>query len=246
MHTSLPLATAIRARMLLMFALPLVAAGSLAAQVPEPQTGPYARIVTIAPKPGQDEAFENGYARHIEWHRANGDRWTWYGWSFVLGPRMGRFMDGTFGHAASDFDHPVDPAGDGADNDRNVTPYADFVSHGVYRRLEDATRGAPLPDTSAYLVLVTYDVAPGRAAEFESAIAGDARARPRPGEEARRSWYRLELGGTGPQYLLMGGAPSWEAAIRIAAAADRPVPSGVVERVTTELLRYRPAHSYHP
>lgn len=221
-----------------------VAAPSLVAQsapvVVEP--GPYARIVTIAPRPGQDSAFEAGYARHIEWHRANGDPWTWYGWSFVLGPRMGRFMDGTFGHAAADFDRSVNPAGDRADNDLNVTPHADFVSHGVYRRLEGAGRGAALPDTSAYLVLATYRVSPGREGEFEAAIAGAAAAGG-AGQAGRWSWYRLELGGTGPEYLLMRDAASWEAAV---AAIGRPtlgLPPGTVETVTTELLVFRPAHS---
>lgn len=228
--------------LMLSFATAPLAAQSPATPAAAP--GPYARIVTIAPKPGQNSAFEQGYERHIGWHRANRDPWSWYGWSFVLGPRLGQFMDGTFGHAAADFDHPVNPAGDAADNATNVTPHADFASHGVYRRLEAASRGAPLPDTSAYLVLVTYRVAPGRAAEFEKAIA--ARAAPADAA-AHHSWYRLELGGIGPQYLLMRAAPSWEAAVMSTGplGGDPPSPD-VVESVTTELLRYRPTHSYHP
>jgi len=233
-----------RAGFLLLLAAPL-ATGRLSAQERSPEPGPYARIVTIAPKPGQAAAFEAGYARHIEWHRANGDRWTWYGWSFVLGPRLGRFMDGTFGHAISDLDDPVDPAGDRADNARNVTPHADFVSHGVYRRLDEAGVGALLPDTSAYLVLVRLVVAPGRTGEFESAIRERRRMRG-DGEAGPRSWYRLELGGEGPEYLLMHGAPTWDAAIRFSAAVTPAFPADLVERVTTELLRYRPQHSYHP
>lgn len=230
---------------LLLLAMAMSVAAPLVAQSPAVVTepGPYARIVTIAPKPGQDSAFEAGYARHIEWHRANRDPWTWYGWSFVLGPRMGRFMDGSFGHAAADFDRSVNPAGDGADNDANVTPYADFVSHGVYRRLESASRGAALPDTNSYLVLATYRVAPGREAEFEAAIAAPAAAGgPTPGGD-RWSWYRLEIGGTGPEYLLMRGVPSWEAAV---AAVERPalrLSAGTVETATSELLAFRPTHS---
>jgi hypothetical protein len=232
---------------------PLIVAGAfttpLVAQAPATAPGPYARIVTIAPKPGEARAFEEGYARHIEWHRSAGDPWTWYGWSFVLGPRIGRFMDGTFGHAAADFDRPVDPAGDAADNARNVIPHADFVSHGVYRRLDDASRGAAFPDTSAYLVLSTYRVAPGRAAEFESALlsAGTSRGAGGPSDDgARWSWYRLELGGGGPEYLLMQGAAGWEAAVAAMDHVALELPAGVVESVTTELLRYRPTHSYHP
>ena len=87
-----------------------------------PAAGPYARMVVIEPKPGQGAAFEQGYQRHLEWHRKAGDSWTWHGWSFVLGERIGQFMDGTFGHAAANFDAPVQPAGDAADNAVNVVP----------------------------------------------------------------------------------------------------------------------------
>lgn len=218
----------------------LGAAAPLAAQATTHAPGPYARIVVIAPRPGQATAFDAGYQRHIEWHRTNRDPWTWYGWSFVLGPRLGQFMDGSFGHAAADFDNPIDPAGDRANNAANVTPYADFVSHGVYRRIDEISRGAPLPDTSAYLVLTTYQVRPGSAAAFEHAVGARAAA-----AGGRSSWFRLELGGGGPQYLLMRGAPSWESAVML------PDPLGpdagtIVESVTTELLRYLPTHSYHP
>lgn len=210
----------------------------LAAQVPVTEPGPYARIVTIVPKPGQADAFDAGYERHIEWHRANRDPWTWYGWSFVLGARLGQFMDGTFEHSAADFDRPVDPAGDRADNVANVLPYADFTTHGVYRRLDQLSQGAPLPDTTAYLVLVTYRVEPGQEAVFERAIA-DRRG-------PRATWYRLVLGGAGPTYLQMGGAVGWEEAVSAMGSAALTLPPDTVEEVTTELLRYRDTHSYTP
>lgn len=213
-------------------------AAPLVAQVPTTEPGPFARIVTIAPKPGQAEAFDAGYQRHIEWHRANRDPWTWYGWSFVLGPRLGQIMDGSFGHSAADFDRPVNPAGDRADNVANVLPHGDFVSHGVYRRLENTSRGATLPDTSSYLVLATYEVEQGREAAFEKAIAAD--------DGARRSWYRLVLGGTGSIYIRMQGATGWAEALAGIEARRVQAPEGTVRAVTTELLRYRPTHSYIP
>lgn len=234
-------------RWLLAAALMATPATSAAAQQYAPQPGPFARIVTITPKPGAASAFDEGYARHIEWHRVQRDPWHWLGWSFVLGPRLGQFMDGTFGHAAADFDHAVDPAGDGADNAANVTPHADFTSHGVYRRLDSLSRGPVVPDTSAYLVLVTYRVAPGRAADFEAGLA-KREGRVAGGGLVALTWYRLELGGTGPEYLLMLGASGWESAISALRHVDPfgRVPGAVVESVTTELLRYRPTHSHHP
>jgi hypothetical protein len=221
----------------------LLAGRMLSAQ----ETGPgrFARMVVIAPKPGREADFEAGYERHLAWHRSHRDPWTWYGWSFVLGDRLGQFMDGTFGHAASDFDDSVDPAGDGADNDANVRPVADFLSHGVYERLAESSRGPALPDTTAFLVMTTYHVTPGRAAEFEKLLRERAKPPGRPGADARYSWYRLRLGGDTPQYVLMRAVPNWAAA----AGLNEPLADSagaMLERVTVELLRYRPTLSYRP
>lgn len=213
---------------------------------PDAEPGPYARIVVIEPKPGQAEAFEAGYERHIRWHREQQDPWTWYGWSFVFGERLGLFMDGTFGHAARDFDAAVQPAADAADNARNVTPHANFLSHAVYQRLDAFSNGAPLPDTSPFLALTTYAVAPGREWEFEAVLRG-CRAR---ADDARFTWFKLRIGGTHAQYLLFRPAESLAAAAGLkefcGTAMAHQSGEGGVENVRSELLRYRPTLSYHP
>jgi hypothetical protein len=203
-------------------------------------------MVVIQPKPGQGAAFEQGYQRHLEWHKGAADRWTWHGWSFVLGDRLGMFMDGTFGHAAANFDAAVQPAGDAADNAVNVVPYADFLSHGVFRRLETASVGQPLPDTSPFLAMATYTVAPGEETAFERQLVAGASAPANSGRTAQRfTWYRLQIGGAGGQYVLMRAVPS------LGASAELPdvLPAGakaLVRSVRTELLRYRADMSYIP
>lgn len=202
--------------------------------------GPLARMVTIQPRPGMAPEFEKGYRRHLEWHRKAGDSWTWHGWSFVLGERLGMFMDGTFGHTASSFDSAVQPAADAADNAVNVTPYADFASHALFRRLDGASVGQALPDASAFLALATYSITPGEEAGFERLLAA---RRHRAAAGQRFTWYRLENGGTGPQYVLMQAAASFGAAAALPAVA----PTGpMVRSVRTELLRYRADMSYSP
>lgn len=79
------------------------------------------------PKPGQAASFENGYKRHLLWHKANSDTWNWYGWYIISGPRHGQFIDATVGHSWSDFNSPVNPAGDRADNGQHTEPFADFL-----------------------------------------------------------------------------------------------------------------------
>lgn len=202
------------------------------------QQGDYARMVVIDPKPGQDQAFADGYRRHLRWHEENHDPWSWHGWTFVLGERMGQFMDGTFDHAPDALDRAIKPAEDAADNRQNVNPHADFLSHGVYRRLTRLSTGAKLPDTSAFLVLDTYTVRPGSEARFEAEME-----KQEPGADADRSWFRLVIGGRQSQYVLMRRAASWADAVSL---APLPVTEGTVESHESELLRFQRDMSYFP
>jgi len=79
------------------------------------------------PKPGQAATFETGYKQHLLWHKANNDTWNWYGWYIISGTRTGQFIDVTVNHAWDDFNHSVNPAGDGADNALHTEPFADYL-----------------------------------------------------------------------------------------------------------------------
>jgi len=197
-------------------------------------------MVVIQPKPGQDAQFEAGYERHLEWHKKAHDPWTWYGWSFVLGDRLGQFMDGTFGHAMANFDAAVQPAVDRADNDLNVAPHADFLSHGIYKRLDAAGAGAPLPDITPFIALSTYLIAPGEEQAFERVLAAQ---RSKAGQDARFTWYRLQIGGQAPQYVLMRPAASFALAAELPEVAPA---APMIRSVRHELLRYRENLSYRP
>lgn len=226
------------------------------------ESGDAARIVVIRPKDGLAQGFEDGYRRHLAWHRDQQDPWTWYGWSFVLGERVGQFIDGTFGHAWSDFDQAVDPAGDAADVAANVAPFADVVSHAAYELLP-ALSTLRLPDSSAYLELTTYRLEPGRDSLFEELlhIAHRTRRTGIDGEPALEfAWYRLVSGGAPGEYLLMRPLGRFSdlqsAGGFFADLLDRRVSESVgtvaaaldlaVADVRSELLRFRPDLSYLP
>lgn len=201
--------------------------------------GQFARMVVLKPKAGQASEFTAGYERHLAWHKNNKDPWNWYGWTFILGERVGQFMDGTFGHAITNFDQAVKPTEDSADNNVNVAPYADFVSHGIYERLEAASTGALLPDASPFLALTTYTVTPGLESSFESAIANLARR----SADQRMSWYKLRIGGQLSQYVLMRPVQTFSGG---GSLAEIELPAGLVQRAQSELLRYQPTLSYAP
>jgi hypothetical protein len=221
----------------LLFAFSLLLS-SVAALAHEP-SGQFARIVVIQPKAGHKADFEAGYKRHLLWHKENSDPWTWHGWLFVLGDRAGQFMDGTFGHAVADFDHAIDPKGDAEDNSRNVTPYADFVSHGIYERIDDASTGIMPSDPSPYMSLNTYTIYPGQEPAFEAAIVQHSKR----GGNQPMSWYKLKIGGPIAQYLLVRPVQSFAGGGQL---AEIGLPTGLVQHAESELLRYQPQMSYAP
>jgi hypothetical protein len=92
------------------------------------QDGQVAHFSFWNPKPGQEKNFETGYKQHLIWHKTNGDRWAWYGWYIISGPRDGQFVDATFNHLWGDFDKSVKPAEDGADNSLHTYPFGDFIA----------------------------------------------------------------------------------------------------------------------
>jgi hypothetical protein len=77
------------------------------------------------PMPGEESNFEAGYKKHLQWHKDNGDKWSWYGWYVILGPRVGWFIDATFNHTWADFDKPVKPVEDRQDSHLHVSPFGD-------------------------------------------------------------------------------------------------------------------------
>jgi hypothetical protein len=223
-------------------------------------SGRYARIVTIQPKEGLEKAFEEGYQRHLEWHRQKQDPWAWYGWQVLSGERRGLFIDGTFGHPMEDFDAPTDPRGDRADNETNVVPYADFLSlaHFVLLPEVSSVRLLEERDPSPALLLVTYRVRPGSETSFESllkAIHGTySEGHAATGEARHYTWYKLLEGGEHGTYLLMLPLrrfsqlqtvdPSFPDALTT--LAQREEFRQAVRKVHSEVLRYRADLSYFP
>lgn len=215
----------------------------VAAQAPVDTAARYARIVLIRPRPGHEAEFESGYKRHLAWHAAHRDPWTWRAWTFLFGERLQLFMDGTFHHTLGALDHPIDPAGDAADNRANVEPHADFVAHGLYERLPFGS--ATAPDSAPFVVLTTIWLQPDQEAAFR-----DLFNRPSlQAQAAGQGWYRLVLGGDGPEYLVFEGARSPGAAGALPAplsAVPAATLGAMVRDVRRELLRYRRDMAYHP
>lgn len=116
------------------------------------------RFAAWKQKEGMDQDFENGYKKHLQWHKANGDTWNWYGWYFTSGPRAGQFLDATDNHHWSDFDKATRPAEDWADNLLHVVPFADFQTVFTVKKLGRLSAAEPECLKSKYIRYVTIQV----------------------------------------------------------------------------------------
>ncbi len=209
-----------------------------------------ARLVAWKPKPGMDREFQEGYKRHLEWHRKNGDTWTWHGWMLISGERDGTFLDGTFFHQWTDLDAPVSPAGDGADNAVNVEPYAEVRSVASYEAVSALSNLTPKHFNSPLLTFCYIEVAPGRAAQFEARAAQELRelaAKVMPHAVLR------PVNGTSEYLLLLpaeklselGSQAAFITRLLQSVASDPKYPA-MLARFRTETARHRLEMSYIP
>lgn len=193
----------------------------------------FARFTILAPKEGMQADFEEGYKRHLAWHAAQPDPWSWLGWTIASGERFGTFVDATVDRTATDLDAPVAPAADAADNAKNVIPYARIVSTSIYRERPDLGT-SPTSDLKARLLsMITVDVQPGAEARFESQLA-----KTKPAAVV----FELVNGGDLPRYLLFVPATKMSEIV----AGSPALPRELARRITVETVRFRPDLSYEP
>nr|WP_295377334.1 hypothetical protein [Pseudoxanthomonas sp.] len=192
--------------LLLAAALPTAHAASPAGSTRD--SGDAAHLFGYWPKPGQRAAFDEGYRRHLAWHRQAGDPLVWYGWYVSDGKRAGMFVDGSFGAPFAAFDQRVDPAGDGADAGRNVTPFVEPAFRASYRLRRDLSSGFPLErwQPSPRLQVTRYMVRPDARAAFEQAVRLARAAL--PADAPAHTWYE-PVSGDAPGYLRLVARQGW-------------------------------------
>lgn len=110
------------------------------------------------PKDGMLQNFETGYKQHLNWHKTNEDKWSWYGWFIISGNRYGQFVDATFDHNWTDFDKAVKPADDMADNRLHVFPFADIQTVFKVAYYAKASTNDTFALKTKFLKLVTLTV----------------------------------------------------------------------------------------
>lgn len=175
------------------------------------QQGTAAHFFVYQVNPGAQAKFEDGYRRHLGWHRSHHDQLVWYGWTVSDGKRAGYFIDASVGEKFAAFDHRVDVEQDGADFKVNVTPYVTPQAQLAYELLPELSSGAPLENRKpSSSVQVTYfEVRAGMEARFEHALQVACRVLASAPNAPPYTWYRLVTGGDKPQYMLMVARANW-------------------------------------
>lgn len=202
------------------------------------QSRSLAQFVTWKPKAGMQQQFEEGYKKHLEWHKDAGDTWNWYGWFFISGERTGQFMDATIDHAWGDFDKPVDAAGDRADNEKNTMPYADLTGSYKLDAISNLSHFGQYGLRAKYMKLICLQVIDAYGATFRVRNIKNWYA-DKKGIQYFVTYKTFDGGRMDHWYILIG-ADSWadfEAAAEVGEKLLRD--SGVFKSVTSETLLYR-------
>lgn len=201
-------------------------------------------------KPNQGQAldFENGYKRHLEWHRSNRDPWSWHGWYVISGERYGQFIDATFYHKWPEFDAAIKPAEDMADNRINVFPYGNVQTVFKARELFELSDKDTLHFTSRFSRLLTI-----KSSQLSVAVSFVRQLKEDLSKSGIRSFHCFQIvDGDSPLTLLvLIGFASWkeyEGAEDINRSFQLVDPGKYDHHfsIKSETLAYRPDLSYFP
>jgi hypothetical protein len=207
--------------------------------VAQTERGPYARIAIMRAIDGHGVEWEEGYIRHLEWHRRVKDPFNWYSYSVWASTERQRWIVyATFGHAASSLSNSILPADDERDNLLNVLPHAQFLGNWIYEYLPAVSRGNSygVPTPTARAECTTVELTPGSGRAFEATIAAEQSTL-----RGETLWYRMVVGGDGPRYVRL--RPRASLAAILDERADQALPdkvNGLVSKITFETLNLRP------
>lgn len=154
-------------------------------------------------------AFEEASKKHVEWHREQGDPWTWATWSAVTGAN-GEYASISSGHTWADFDLGVDEAADAADWAETAAEYVQTQQIEMWENLPwgsrpaDAAAGPP-----AMVQVFEFAVKPGQDEEFTHVLRKFTEAAESTNWAGRYTWTRVVSDGGPPQYFLVVPHDSW-------------------------------------
>jgi len=227
--------------------------------------GKIAEIHLNAPKPGMTAQYETGRKKHMAWHKAQKDAWSWYVWEVLTGEYTGTYVVGTFQHQWKDFDgREKFNKSDGADAMASMgSSLRDKNQMSYYLYRDDLSSGPEVMPPPTPLISVThYFLKPEGLNDFVEGVKkiGEGIRKTNYPLSGNNHVYQLVNGGDSPHFVLVGDRANWAA---FAPATDKSLDAMMEEAygkdegaailasarkairsVMTEALQYRPDLSY--
>lgn len=229
------------------------------AQAPPPDS--VAQVFRQKVAPGMVDKYEAGRKKHMAWHKAQGDPWTWTTYDVTTGPDTGSYVIASPGHQWADFDTWTAKYGaaDSADAAASVGGMTTGSQMAYWTQLSAVSRLPPADSTPTPLLsLTTYTVKFGHDAAFVATLSKVSAALSAAKFPLHSIWYRLSNGGSVPAYAVVtprANMASMSASVlealekQLGKAATDALAKEFFDHVTgvqTELLQRRADLSYAP
>jgi hypothetical protein len=248
-------------RLLSAVGIVLFAACSLAAQ---DKPGTLASIEFQKPKNGMVPQYEAGRKQKAAWHKEHNDPLPLLVWETLSGDQTGTFLVGRFGQHWTDYDKPAIPdESDVAEFQKVIGGYVDSVVTRYYDYMPKISNADSGKGPAKFSEVLTFEVRSGKQSDFRSAIDRIYEGTIKTKWPVTYGWYALANGGRDGTYVLVFPHSNWadfedkpdakpyrdmlkEAfgqteADSIVDRVDRSV-----ERVTSDIIQFRPDLSYMP
>ena len=123
-------------------------------------------------KPGMTAQYEAGRKKHMGWHKAQKDTWSWYTWEVLTGKFTGSYVVGTFQHHWKDFDgRDKFNQADGADAMASMGATLASEEMSYYTLRDDLSMSpATFPPAAPLLSVTHYMLAPAGTNDFIEAV----------------------------------------------------------------------------
>ena len=152
------------------------------------------------------DKYEAGRKKHMAWHKAQGDPWTWNVYEITTGPDTGGYIIVSPDHQWADLDTWTAKFGDGDTADADVVDgrHAGVVADVLLDAVELVEPPAPGRSPPTPLVSLTiYSVKPGHDGALMAAIGKLNAALTAAKYPLHSIWYRLINGGATPAYAVV-------------------------------------------
>ena len=169
------------------------------------------RIYFTNPKHGSEAQYEAGRKKHMQFHRAQKDTWTWNTYLIETGHNTGTYVTSSCGHAWKDFDDWEKRMGkaDIADGATNLSPYQQGGWNSFYLNRADISLAPPNQPPAPMTAVTIYALHPGAGPDFTATIKKINDALGKADWPKTSSWLELVNGGDSPTFVLLNGRQNW-------------------------------------